>query len=68
MTQADERRALMTLFWCTAGPGWLNKSGWQNGESSALKTWCGIGLDSSGDAVTLVDLRRNGLTGNACYV
>ena len=60
---APERRALLTLFWCTSGPEWTQKSGWQEDDSD-LGEWCGVGLDPGGDyGVTLVDLRRNRLSG-----
>lgn len=59
---AAERKALLTLFWCTAGPGWAQKSGWQDGDSD-LGEWCGVALDPRENGVTLVDLRRNGLAG-----
>lgn len=64
-----EKKALLTLWWCTNGPGWINAEGW---EAAALEeveeelgdSWFGIGLDPAGeDGVTLVDLRRNGLHG-----
>lgn len=69
MCPEHERRALSTIFWCTMGPAWVNKVGWQEGENSDVRNWWGIGVDLSGDdeqdeeRVTLVDLRRNGLSG-----
>lgn len=65
-----ERRALRTLFWCTAGPAWANRQGWDDGSSGDsdkqdvdLNDWCGVRLDPADDGVVLVDLRRNGLAG-----
>eukprot|EP00752_Nemacystus_decipiens_P001895 g1825.t1 len=66
---AREKKALLTLWWCTNGPGWIDAEGW---EAAALEeveeelgdSWFGVGLDPAGrDGVTLVDLRRNGLHG-----
>lgn len=28
-----ERKALAALWWCTNGPGWIQKSGWDLGEA-----------------------------------
>ena len=45
----------------------MQKSGWQEDDSD-LGEWCGIGLDPGGDhGVTLVDLRRNRLSGQTLY-
>lgn len=67
---ARERGALLTVFWCTMGPAWVNKVGWQDRESSDVRNWWGVGVDITGDEqeeerVTLIDLRRNGLSGKS---
>lgn len=59
---AAERKALLALFWCTAGPDWCQKSGWQDAEID-LGQWSGVQLDPSHDGVVVLDLRRRGLTG-----
>jgi hypothetical protein len=51
--------ALAALYDATGGPGWANHANWLSGPVS---TWYGVTV--SGDRVTRIELRGNGLSGS----
>ena len=61
VTVVDSQRDVLTaLYQSTGGPDWFDSSNW--GTSQPLRDWHGITVDDDG-RVTVLDLRRNGLTG-----
>ncbi|MCB9503767.1 MAG: T9SS type A sorting domain-containing protein [Deferribacteres bacterium] len=58
LLQADSL-ALVSLYYATGGPDWLENSNWLNGS---LATWYGVTLTN--DRVTAIDLSANDLRGS----
>lgn len=62
---AEERAALIDLFFSTNGAGWVNRSGWLGPEETEC-TWSGVqcrAVDEDHATVIALYLRNNGLTG-----
>ena len=57
----EERSDLIKLYDAMGGEDWVNSGGW--GTSAALENWYGIDVDSVTGRVTVINLNRNGLSG-----
>ncbi|CAM9337204.1 unnamed protein product, partial [Ectocarpus sp. 6 AP-2014] len=60
-SHGGDRDALLTLYHCTGGPSWHNRSGW--GSDRPLNEWYGVTTNSAGRVVAL-ELRYNNLQGS----
>ena len=58
------RSCLLSLYEATSGDGWLNSTGWAEGDPCDGQGWFGVACDLTGEVTGLDGLRANNLRGS----